>query len=265
MNVMNDTLNNWIEDVDSLEALPQMLLPQLFQECFKEVEARHKDITAVLYPAGKKTETMRNHLLKHHKELFYLVRDEALRRILEGVEKYLCRFQFDDKKVKSVVWGTNLRVLAHAYRRIIVNVLLQDPPVSFSSDCGRVLRLGSSSPPTPSTQQRTVPIYDAQYGTDVWRFEPELHSAKTVDSNPPPSQLYLVVFPAIIMDGKPPLIMSSTLGYHFNHPQQREPDTPPTQAGAQVGCESRVSTAQDQRQATGASEPRALQVHKPRS
>ncbi|CAN0395194.1 unnamed protein product [Ectocarpus sp. 12 AP-2014] len=259
INAMHDILNNWIDPVDRLEVLPQMLLPQLFKECLKEVKARHSDITAVLFPTGKTMETMRDHLLKHHEQLFHLVpgdeQNHALTRILEGVEKHLNRFPFSDEKVEFVVWKTNLRVLASAYRRIVVNVLLQDPPVAFSNDCGKVLRQGSSSSPTPSQEQVVFPTYDARHETDVWPFDPKLHSPHTVDSNPPPNQLYLVVFPAIIMDGHPPLTMSSTVGYHFKQPQQRETDTPSTHAGAQAGCNGSGSTVQNQSQAAKASEP----------
>ncbi|CAM9178988.1 unnamed protein product [Ectocarpus sp. 12 AP-2014] len=259
MNAMNDTLNNWIEPVDHLNVLPHMLLPQLFKECLKEVKAHHRDITAVLFPTGKTTETMRNHLLQHHRELFHLVpgdeQNKALTRILKGVNDYLRRFPFPEEKVYFVVWETHLGVLAHAYRRIIVNVLLQDPPVTFSNDCGRVLGRGSFSPPTPSPEHGVVPTYDGLYETDVWPFDPNLQSAHTVDSNPPRSELYLVVFPAIVIDGKTPLTMSFTLGYHFKQPQQRKPDTSSTDAGAQVGHESSGSFAQKQIQAAKDSEP----------
>ncbi|CAM9167775.1 unnamed protein product [Ectocarpus sp. 8 AP-2014] len=259
MNVMNDTLNIWMDPVDHLKVLPHMLLPQLFKECLKEVKARHSDITAVMFPTGKTTETMRSHLLKHHKELFFLVpgdeHNKVLKRILNGVSEYLCRFLFPEEQVSFVVWETNLHVLAHAYRRIVVNVLLQDPPVTFSNDCGRILGHGSSSPPTPSTEQGVGPTYNEQCATNVWPFDPKIHSALTVDSNPPRSELYLVVFPAIIIDGKIPLTMSSNLGYHFKLPQQRKPDTSSTDAGAQVGRESSGSTAQKQSQAAKDSEP----------
>ncbi|CAM9828873.1 unnamed protein product [Ectocarpus sp. 8 AP-2014] len=259
MNAMNDTLNNWMDPVDNLDVLPQMLLPQLFKESLKEVKARHSNITAVLFPTGKTTETMRNHLTQHHRELFHLVpgdeQNKALTRILTGVNDYLRRFSFPKEQVYFVVWKTNLHVLAHAYRRIVVNVVLQDPPVTFTNECGKVLGLGSSSPPTPSPEQAVVSTYDEHCATKVWPFDPKIHSARTVDSNPPQSQLYLVVFPAIITDGKTPLTMSSTLGYHFKEPQQRKPDAPATDAGVQVGREGSSSTAQKQSQAAKASAP----------
>ncbi|CAM9784221.1 unnamed protein product [Ectocarpus sp. 8 AP-2014] len=204
-------------------------------------------------------ETMRDHLLKHYKELFFLVagdeQNKSLKRILKGVSEYLCRFPFPEEKVYFVVWKTNLPVLAHAYRRIVVNVLLQDPSVTFSNACGTVLGRGSSSPPTPSPEQGISPTYNEQCATYVWPFDPKLHSALTVDSNPPRSELYMVVFPAIIIEGKIVLTMSSTLGYHFKQPQQRKPDASSTDAGAQVGRESSGSTAQKQSQAAKDSEP----------
>ncbi|CAM9203769.1 unnamed protein product [Ectocarpus sp. 8 AP-2014] len=210
-NVMNDSLNEWIERVDEWRdqaggsrvcggITPQAVLPRLFRECSHEVDTRYRVVEDVLRVVD--TVKTRENMCNHHKDLFHLTPREdcnsvAIQGILRGVRRYLADLSFDPDDIKWLVTGSGLDSVALQYMLVMVNMRLQYPPVTFSTtDCGK-----------------------------VQQFDPELHS-DVGGGGVVPGQECIIVFPAIMMGEK-----RCTFGYTLDNTEAMEPraDVPPPQ------------------------------------
>ncbi|CAN0193380.1 unnamed protein product, partial [Ectocarpus sp. 12 AP-2014] len=186
-NVMNNSLNEWIERVDEWRdqaggsrvyrgITPQAVLPRLFRECFDEVDTRHRVVEDVVRVVD--TVKIRENMCNHYQDLFHLTPREdcnnvAIQRILRGVRRYLADRSFDPDDIKWLVTGSGLDSVALQYMVVMVNVRLQYPPVTFSTtDCGK-----------------------------VQQFDPELHS-DVGGEGVRPGQECIIVFPAIMTGEK---------------------------------------------------------------
>lgn len=137
---MNDTVYEWINRAG--DGIPQIVLPQLFQECRVKVEARHQVVKSFLFPAGGKVNKtmMREHMCNNHKVLFQLTRSEergvVVQDILNSIGNHLSHSSFRNDDIDVILGDKHLEMVVRKYLEIIVNVCLQDPPATFRSDCG---------------------------------------------------------------------------------------------------------------------------------
>lgn len=140
-NAMGETVFEWINGAGD-GSIPQIVLPQLFLEALRHVDARYQVIQSFLLPAGGKVNktAMREHLCNNHEALFRLTpreeRVDFIWGILDGVGERLSKLSFSNDDIKSLLDDERLHMVVMKYLEILVNVRLQDPPATFSNDCG---------------------------------------------------------------------------------------------------------------------------------
>ncbi|CAM9668861.1 unnamed protein product [Scytosiphon promiscuus] len=197
-NTMHNAVNDWIDRVD--EGIPQVVLPMLFLECQKRVEARHRVVTSILFPRGGRgtdESILRNHMLNNHEELFLLSSSREKERVRDFRSTFreigdtLQRYQIPLKEVQWLLEDSGLRVVADKYYEIIVHVYLQEPPATFSKNCGKkqLFAPGIHSPPVDGERinkgQPCLVAFPAILdGTEMWSpnftlgfVEPKLSAA----------------------------------------------------------------------------------------
>lgn len=226
---MYTTLYTWIEHFSHYEdyaRIPHLVLPRLFEECFREATERYQLIHSILFPRGGKTDRtlLHDHMRNNHEALFLLTpskeHDTALQAIFHNLRSFL--FSHPDRSCteRDLDWvmnETGLVDVARKYRKIMVHVSLQEPPVTFSNDCsmhvegvpvekkksllGRILILPASAP------SRGAPAATLK----VEPFDPKRHSTPVDAMDIGDGDSCIVVFPAMEVDGKR-ITRSYTLG-----------------------------------------------------
>lgn len=213
---MYSTVYAWIEHFKRFEdycGIPQLVLPRLFEECCKEATERYQLIDSILFPSGGKTDRtlLRDHMRNNHEELFLLTpskeHDTALQVILHNVRSYLVS-RPDRTYTKSdldwVMNETGLEDVARKYRKILVHVKLQEPPVTFSNNndgtvvsvekkkslLGRIL-------PTGAASRAAEPVPTIK----VEPFDPKRHSTPVDAMDIGDGDSCIVVFPAMEVGG----------------------------------------------------------------
>lgn len=212
---MTATLKGWIE-APSSGGVAQFVLPGLFRACLDEVEERHNFIKSILFPPEASTTSattaMRDHIIEHHKTLFHLTpvesQDRVIESILRRVDKCLSLCFIPEHEVTRVVWHSNLHKVAVAYVGVVVRVLIQDPEVCFHlAECDTVLGLSKVG------LTKISGAYVTADGVEVSKFIPDVHSSELVVSDSRQGQLYIVVFPAVLVDRATRVTKSYTVGY----------------------------------------------------
>lgn len=194
---MRKTVNMWIMKVD--DVFPQAILPQLFQECRKEmVDCRQGIVNVLLGKVEGATEEnvgaarakeMLDHMRRHHKTLFPLTpsteRDDVLRRVFGSISAHLQKTL--GMPESQVEWrqDSGLEKVVVSYLEIIVNVLLQNPPAMFGSDCGDVI-------------QKLEPKRRGRPPSNNDFFDEHRHSVPIDGGSLTEEGRYFVVFPALL-------------------------------------------------------------------
>lgn len=182
--------------------IPQLLLPQLFLECFNDVQEHYRQcVEPILFPNGSKTDPalLRDHLSNNYQELFLLTpsekRESMVQQILGKIRGHLCTQRtFADNELNWVINQTDLDVLVHKYREIMVHVRLQPTPATFSTDCGMLLEVLVKKKTWSLTAQQPA-------AAGVQPFDPKRHSPSVDAMGTSEGDLCVVVFPALEVDG----------------------------------------------------------------
>lgn len=172
---LTHTVTRWIRDwhfrlpptLHKEGHLLQHTLVQLFRACQGHIEQRHKEVVSVfrgnMHPDSErdtqvgKSDSVREHLLRHHQTLFPLQGDDH-EKAIQAIVSDVAQVVANDASVKpmrdcdlinrSLVSSGVDRVVS-GYFHILVASILQHPAVAFAKECGMVQKfdLKVHSPP----------------------------------------------------------------------------------------------------------------------
>lgn len=163
------TVSTWLEDAVEVLApsgigddhLLQFVLIQLCQLCVEVVESHREEVVSIFLGKveglteqdmdDESSHFMRQHLRRHYQTLFPLensARAKAARGVVSKIANELFRKTKGDPGLQvdhilRLLVGSGLEKIIDEYLHILVNCTLQNPPVTFTEDCGTVEKFES--------------------------------------------------------------------------------------------------------------------------